>query len=348
MSFQIGNAPVGKNFRPFIIAEMSGNHNGSLEHAMAIVRSAKKCGASAIKLQTYTPDTLTINCHKPDFLVDSSDSLWKGRYLYDLYKEAFTPWEWHAPLFELANELDLIFFSSVFDESSVDFLETLNVPAYKIASFENSHLPLIEKAASTGKPLIISTGMASLEELEETVSVARQSGCEELMLLKCTSNYPANQDGVNLRTLEDLRHRFNCEIGFSDHTLGPTSAISAVALGAVAIEKHITLSGSDGGVDSAFSAEEADFSLLVEGCNAAWESLGKISYGPTEEEIASIKFRRSIYAITDISDGEIFTTKNIGIIRPGYGLHPRHFEQLLGNTAKKDFSAGDRIDSSCL
>lgn len=348
MVFNIDSVSVGPEFRPFIIAEMSGNHNGSLENALKIVHAAKQSGASAIKLQTYTADTLTIDSQKADFLVDSRESLWQGRYLFNLYEQAFTPWEWHEPLFKEAKKLGLVSFSSVFDESSVDFLETLDVPAYKIASFENCHIPLIKKAASTGKPLIISTGMASLEEIREAVSVAREAGCSELLLLKCTSNYPASQGASNLRTLSDLREQFQCQVGFSDHTIGPNTAITAVALGAVAIEKHLTFSAVEGGVDSAFSAAEADFSLLVEGCNAAWESLGEITYGPTSEERASIKFRRSIYAVRGISVGETFTRDNIRIIRPGFGLHPRYFEGILGLTAKKKLSAGDRIDQDCL
>ena len=319
LEVKIGNRLISANEKPFLIAEMSGNHNQSFEKAIEIVHSAAKSGASAIKLQTYTADTLTLDVKTPDFFVEDSNSLWKGEYLHDLYQKAFTPWEWHEPLFEEAKKLGLVYFSSAFDESSVDFLETLDVPAYKIASFENAHLPLIKRVSETGKPLIMSTGMATLEEIEESVTCARENGCKDLILLKCTSNYPATSKNVNLATMEDLAKRFFCQVGFSDHTLGVGASVAAVAHGAVAIEKHLTKSSRDKGVDSAFSMSEEDFSTLVKECNMAWESFGKVSYGPTAEEVPSMKFRRSIYAITAISEGDSFNKENIIIEFSGIG-----------------------------
>lgn len=348
VEIKIGNRVISANEKPFVIAEMSGNHNQSFEKAIEIVHSAARSGASAIKLQTYTADTLTLDVKSPDFFVEDSNSLWKGEYLHGLYQKAFTPWEWHEPLFMEAKKLGLIYFSSAFDASSVDFLETLDVPAYKIASFENAHLPLIKRVSETGKPVIMSTGMATLEEIEESVTCARDNGCKDLILLKCTSNYPATSMNVNLATMEDLAKRFFCQVGFSDHTLGVGASVSAVAHGAVVIEKHLTKSSLDKGVDSAFSMSEEDFSMLVRECNVAWESFGKITYGPTEEEVPSMKFRRSIYAIKAISKGDFFNQENIGIIRPGFGLHPRFFSELLGSQAKRGFEAGDRLAESDL
>lgn len=348
MAFKIGSSLIGEGNSPFIIAEMSGNHNHSIDKAIEIVRAAKRAGASAIKLQTYLPETLTLDVKKEDFLVTDEESLWRGRYLYDLYGDAYTPWEWHAPIFQEAQRLGLVYFSSAFDESSVDFLETLDVPAYKVASFENSHLPLISKIASTGKPMIISTGMATLSEIEESVNCARDNGCENLILLKCTSNYPAKPESANLLTMQDLRNRFNCEVGISDHTLGIGVSVAAVALGAVVIEKHLTLTSEDISVDSDFSMSEQQMSQLVIECQKAQASIGAVSYGPTTEEIPSKKFRRSIYAIEDIEIGESLTSENIGIVRPGFGLHPRHFTEILGTKSQFKCSKGDRIDETFL
>jgi N-acetylneuraminate synthase len=343
MSISISNIRIGQDCEPFIIAEMSGNHNQSLEKAIEIVRAAKRTGASAIKLQTYKPETLTINVKNPDFLVDDNDSLWKGSYLFELYENAYTPWEWHEAIFNEAKSLGLVYFSSAFDESSVDFLETLDVPAYKIASFENSHLPLVKKIAATGKPVIVSTGMATLEEIEETISTLRENGCTEFILLKCTSNYPANPKSANLETIKDLRGRFGCEVGLSDHTLGVGVSVAAIAMGASVIEKHLTLTSADSGVDADFSMSEEQMKNLVEECNNAWLAKGRISYGPTEEEIPSLKFRRSIYAISDIAVGDELTISNIGVIRPGFGLHPRNFEKLIGKTSSLNLQKGERV-----
>jgi pseudaminic acid synthase len=348
VGFRINNHGIGSEFPPFVIAEMSGNHNQSLEKALEIVRAAKRSGASAIKLQTYLPGTLTIDVEKEDFLVSDLNSLWKGEYLFSLYGKAFTPWEWHEPIFNEAKKLGLIYFSSAFDETSVEFLETLHVPIYKVASFENSHLPLIRKIANTGKPMIISTGMATLDEIEETVETARESGCKNLVLLKCTSNYPASPDSANLATIADLKKKFRCEVGLSDHTLGIGVSVAAVTLGASVIEKHITLTDNDRGVDSEFSMSENEMKRLVDECSRAVRAVGEISYGPTEEELPSIKFRRSIYAIDDINIGDELTSNNIGIIRPGYGLHPRKYSELLGKISRYRVQKGDRIDERFL
>ena len=344
MAIRINNSYIGADHAPFIIAEMSGNHNNSLTRALEIVRAAKRAGVSAIKLQTYKPETLTINCRNEDFLVTDPKSLWSGKYLYDLYAEASTPWEWHEQIFQEAKKLDLIYFSSAFDETSVDFLETLNVPMYKVASFENSHLPLVKKIAKTGKPMIISTGLATLEEINETVRVARENGCKNLVLLKCTSSYPADPASCNLNTISDMKEKFECEIGFSDHTLGLGASVAAVALGATVIEKHFTLDSSDVGIDADFSISESQMKEFVNECNSAKKAKGIASYGVSESEEPSLKFRRSIYAIRNIDQGEVLTSANIGIIRPGYGIHPRYFENLLGRISPKSLKLGDRID----
>ena len=340
MSIEIAGQLIGADCPPFVIAEMSGNHNQSLKRALAIVDAAAKAGAKAIKLQTYTPDTLTLDVRGGSFEIDDPDSLWAGQSLHDLYRKAHTPWKWHAPIMERARELGLICFSSPFDETAVDFLEGLGAPAYKIASFENNHIPLIKKAAATGKPLIISTGMASLGELDEAVTAARSAGCKDLILLKCTSTYPATADNTNIRTIPHLRVLFDCEVGLSDHTMGIGAAVASVALGATVIEKHFTLSRADGGVDSAFSLEPAELTSLVQESERAWESLGQVYYGPTEDEQKSLAFRRSIYAAADIAEGEIFTTENIRIVRPGNGASPALYPQLLGRKARQSYSRG--------
>lgn len=335
---------IGENNPPFIIAEMSGNHNQSLERALKIVEEAAKTGAQALKLQTYTADTLTLDSDNEDFQIQDAENLWKGNSLYKLYKQAYTPWEWHEPIFKRCRELGMIPFSSPFDETAVDFLESLDVPMYKIASFENNHLPLIRKVAATGKPMIISTGMASIAELDETVRTARESGCNDLILLKCTSTYPATPDNTNIITIPHMRKLFNCQVGLSDHTLGIGAAIASVALGATVVEKHFTLSRADGGVDSAFSMEPDEMRSLVEESKSAWQALGKVTYGPTEKEKASLKFRRSIYASKDITAGEAFSKENLKIVRPGYGLEPKYFEMLLGKNAKTGFKKGTPLN----
>ncbi len=327
---------------------MSGNHNQSLERALEIVAAAAKSGANAIKLQTYTADTITLDIRGGSFEISDQDSLWAGKNLHDLYKMAYTPWEWHQPIMERAKELGLICFSSPFDETAVDFLEDLNAPAYKIASFENNHLPLIAKAASTGKPLIISTGMATLAELEEAVKTAREEGCTELVLLKCTSTYPATPENSNILTIPNLRDLFECEVGLSDHTMGVGVAVGAVALGATVIEKHFTLSREDGGVDSAFSLEPAELKSLVKESKRAWQALGQVNYGPTAAEVKSLVFRRSIYAARDIAEGEAFTTENIRIVRPGDGAPPHLYKHLLGRPARRTFNRGTPLSLDLL
>jgi N-acetylneuraminate synthase len=343
MTIQIAGRPIGPEHRPFVIAEMSGNHNQSLERALAIVEAAAEAGADAIKLQTYTADTMTLDVRGDSFEISDPDSLWTGQNLHDLYKQAYTPWEWHAPIMERARQLGLLWLSSPFDESAVDFLEELDVPAYKIASFENNHLPLIRKAAATSKPLIISTGMASLGELEQAVAAAREAGCRDLVLLKCTSTYPATPDNTNIRTIPHLRELFGCQVGLSDHTMGVGVAVAAVALGATVIEKHFTLSRAEGGVDSVFSLEPQELAALVQESERAWQALGQVRYGPTEAERKSLQFRRSIYVAADIDEGDVFTTANLRIVRPGYGAPPHLLEMLLGRQARRSFQRGTAL-----
>lgn len=326
---------------PFIIAEMSGNHNQSLDRALEIVDAAAKAGAHAIKLQTYTADTITLDVKGGDFEITDNKSLWSGQNLHDLYSKAHTPWEWHKPIMDRAAKHGLICFSSPFDETAVDFLESLDVPAYKIASFENNHLPLIQKVAATGKPMIISTGMASIAELHEAVTAAREAGCKDLILLKCTSTYPATPENTNVLTIPHMRELFGCQIGLSDHTMGVGVAVAAVAHGATVIEKHFTLSRADGGVDSTFSLEPGELKSLIEETKRAWESLGKVVYGPTDAEQKSLVFRRSIYVAQDINKGDVFTRKNLRVVRPSLGLHPRYLDQILGKKSRSTLRIGD-------
>jgi N-acetylneuraminate synthase len=344
MTIEISGRQIGPDHPPFVIAEMSGNHNQSLERALAIVEAAAAAGAHAIKLQTYTADTMTLDVRGGSFEINDPDSLWAGQNLHDLYKKAYTPWEWHAPIMQRARELGLICFSSPFDETAVDFLEDLGAPAYKIASFENNHLPLIAKAASTGKPLIISTGMATLGELDDAVKTAREAGCQELVLLKCTSNYPASPENTNLRTIPHLRQLFNTEVGLSDHTMGIGAAVSAIALGASLVEKHFTLARADGGVDSAFSLEPSELSALVQETERAWQALGEVRYGPTEAEQKSLVFRRSIYVAEEMKAGDVLTSKSMRVIRPGMGLHPRYWNTVLGKRVSRDLNCGTPLN----
>jgi N-acetylneuraminate synthase len=337
---KIGQYSIGLRHRPFLIAEMSGNHNQSLDRALEIVEAAARAGVHALKLQTYTADTLTLDVEDGDFFISDKNSLWKGTSLHQLYQQAHTPWEWHGRIFDRCRELGLVCFSTPFDETAVDFLETLNVPCYKIASFENIHLPLIRKVASTGKPMIISTGMACLAELDELVQTVRGSGCNDFVLLKCTSSYPATPDNTNILTIPHLRQLFDCEVGLSDHTMGLGAAVASIALGATVIEKHFTLRRADGGVDSTFSLEPEEMKALVVETERAWQSLGKISYGPTEREKASLVFRRSIYIAENMKAGEIFTPINIRIVRPGFGLPPKYYDMLIGKKIKKDAKRG--------
>lgn len=340
----IQDKKIGKAHPPFVIAEMSGNHNQSLDRALAIVEAAAKAGAHAIKLQTYTADTMTIDANKGLFYIDSPESLWKGNSLYDLYKLAYTPWEWHEPIFKRCRELGLIGFSTPFDETAVDFLEGLNVPAYKIASFENNHLPLIKKAAETGKPLIISTGMASVAELDEAVMAARGAGCDDIVLLKCTSGYPTPPASANLMSISHLKQLFNVEVGLSDHTMGIGVSIAGVALGATVVERHFTLSRADGGVDSAFSMEPDELRLLVDESFKAWQAVGCVSYGTTAADKVSAKYRRSVYVVRDVKKGDAFTSENVRVIRPGDGLSPKYYDVVLGKKASCDVLKGTPMD----
>jgi pseudaminic acid synthase len=327
---------------PFIIAEMSGNHNQSLQRALDIVSAAAATGVQAIKLQTYTADTITM---KGAYRITEASSLWNGQELHDLYQKAYTPWEWHQAIFDHAQSLNLVCFSSPFDETAVDFLETLNAPIYKIASFENNHHPLLKKVAQTGKPVIMSTGVSNITDIQESVEVLRNNGCTQLTLLKCTSTYPASPENTNLVTIPVLQDLFpDCTIGLSDHTMGIGVSIAAVALGARVIEKHFTLSRADGGVDSVFSMEPAEMKQLVIESERAFLALGKPQLNVQEAETESLKFKRSIYVSKNIAKGELFTEQNIRVIRPGFGLHPRYFEQLIGKKAKKDYQQGTPLD----
>lgn len=340
---KIRNHNIGQKYKPFIIAEMSGNHNQSLDRALEIVEAAAKAGADAIKLQTYTADTMTLNVDEDEFKILDTKSLWYGRHLYELYEEAHTPWEWHGPIMKRANELGLLCFSSPFDETAVDFLESLNVPAYKIASFENTDVRLIKKVARTGKPVIISTGMASLEDLQLMVSTLRQNGCEQFVLLKCTSAYPALPSDANLRTILHMAEMFSCQVGLSDHTMGIGVAIASVALGAVVIEKHFTLSRADGGVDSDFSLEPYELKMLVEETEKAWQALGKVKYTAGSVEEKSKQFRRSIYISKDMKAGDIIKEDCIRCVRPGYGLAPKYWDMVIGQRVNKDVRRGKSL-----
>ncbi len=341
---QIDNITIGVKNKPFIIAEMSGNHNQSLERALEIVEAAAKSGAHALKLQTYTADTLTLDVKEGEFFIDDKDSLWEGKSLYELYQEAYTPWEWHKPIMDRANELGILCFSTPFDETAVDFLEELNVPTYKIASFENTHLPLIKKVAATGKPMIISTGMASVAELDETVRTVREAGCKQFVLLKCTSTYPASPENSNVLTIPHMRKLFDCEVGLSDHTMGVGAAVAAVAHGATVIEKHFTLRRADGGIDSAFSLEPEEMKSLVIETERAWQSLGDVTYGPSEAEKGSLTFRRSLYIAKDMKKGDVLDKENLRIVRPGLGLPPKYHEVILGRKVNRDLKKGTAVD----
>jgi pseudaminic acid synthase len=347
-TFKINERSIGHDHPPFIIAELSGNHNQSLERALEIAEAAARAGAHALKLQTYTADTMTLDIAEGEFYIKDPDSLWKGRSLYDLYQEAYTPWQWHEPIFARCRELGLICFSTPFDATAVDFLEVLGAPAYKIASFENIDLPLIRKVASTSKPMIISSGMASVAELDEAVRAAREAGCQNVVLLKCTSNYPASPENTNIRTIPHMRELFDVQVGLSDHTLGTGVAVASVALGATVIEKHFTLRRADGGVDSAFSLEPEEMKALVVECERAWQSLGQVQYCATEREKGSMMFRRSLYVAKDMKAGECFTDENLRAIRPGLGLPPKYYETLLGKRIARDAKRGTPVDWSLL
>lgn len=339
----IAGRKIGTDYPPFIIAEMSGNHNQSLERALEIVEAASKTGAHALKIQTYTPNTMTLDLDEREFHISDPNSLWTGTSLYKLYGEAYTPWEWHKPIFDRARKLGMIPFSTPFDNTAVDFLESMGVPCYKIASFENTDLPLIRRVSATGKPLIISTGMATVAELDETVRAAREAGCKDLILLKCTSTYPATPENTNILTIPHLRELFDCEVGLSDHTMGIGVSVASVALGTTVIEKHFTLNRTDGGVDSTFSMEPAEMTKLVVETHRAWQALGKVSYGPTEAEKKSIQFRRSLYVVKDLKAGDVLTRESVRAIRPGFGLPTKYLEQVIGKTVKQDVKLGTAL-----
>ena len=339
-NIQLGSHLVGKDHPPFIIAEMSGNHNQSLDRALEIVEKAHQSGAHALKLQCYTADTMTIDHNENEFSISDPKSLWKGESLYQLYQKAYTPWEWHEPIFKRCQELGMEFLSTPFDETAVDYLESLGVSFYKVASFENTDLPLIRKIASTKKPMIISTGMATVSELDETVNEARAFGCEDIILLKCTSTYPASAANTNIRTIPHMQELFDVVVGLSDHTLGTGVATASVALGARVIEKHFTLNRADGGVDSAFSIEPHELKELVNSSYQAFLSLGKVSYGPKGDEVKSLQFRRTLYVVEDMQQGEALSSKNLRAIRPGRGLAPKYFDILLGKKINKSVKRG--------
>ena len=340
---KIANFAIGLDRPPFIIAEMSANHNGSLDRALELVEAAAKAGAQALKLQTYTADTMTIDKADGEFAITDPNSLWHGYTLHQLYQEAHTPWEWHGPIFQRARELGMVPFSSPFDESAVDFLESLNAPCYKIASFECVDIPLIQYVASTGKPMIISTGLATVAEIDEAVSAARDAGCKELMLLKCTSSYPASPESSNILTIPHMRAMFDCEVGLSDHTLGIGAALAAVAHGAVAVEKHFTLKRSDGGVDGAFSMEPDELALLVRESESARQALGVVHYGRTAEEAESTVYRRSLYVVEDLKKGDVLGANSVRRIRPGFGLEPKFLPQVIGRMVARSVKRGTPI-----
>lgn len=340
---ELGGRPIGRGHPPLIVAELSGNHNQSLDRALDIVEAAARTGAHAVKLQTYTPDTMTLDLAEDGFVITDPDSLWSGRTLYDLYREAHTPWDWHEQIFDRARALGLLVFSSPFDESAVEFLESLDAPCYKIASFENTDHALIRKAASTGKPMIISAGMATAADLDQSVRVARQAGCDELIVLKCTSTYPASPENTHISTIPHMRELLGCHVGLSDHTMGVGVSVAAVALGAVLIEKHFTLRRSDGGVDAAFSMEPADMTALVEETERGWQALGRVRYGPSEGEVGSLAFRRSLYVVNDLKAGDTVGRSDVRAIRPGYGLAPKHLDEIIGLTVNKDAKRGTPV-----
>jgi N-acetylneuraminate synthase len=334
----IDGRPIGPDFPPYVVAEMSGNHNGDINRAFALLEAAKAAGAYAVKLQTYTADTITIDHGGPGFVIEGG--LWGGRKLHDLYAEAHTPWEWHAPLFQRARDLGLSIFSSPFDFTAVDLLESLGAPAYKIASFELVDLPLVRRVATTGKPLIMSTGMAHLGEIQEAVAAAREAGCRDLILLHCVSGYPTAAEDSNLRTIPHLAQAFGVQAGLSDHTLGVAVSVASVALGATFIEKHFTLKRSDGGPDAAFSLEPDELKALVEGTQTAWAALGRVSYDLAPSERGNLQFRRSLYVVEDMAAGEVFTQANLRSIRPGFGLPPKHLPEILGRRASRALTRG--------
>jgi pseudaminic acid synthase len=330
---EIAGRLIGPDYSPYVIAELSANHNGKLETALRIIEEAQKAGAAAVKLQTYKPDTITLNCDSEEFKI--SGGLWDGRTLYGLYEEAHMPWEWHKPLFDHARQLGITIFSSPFDNTAIDLLEDLNAPAYKIASFEAVDLPLIKYAASTGKPMIISTGMADAQEIQEAIDAAREGGCKELAILHCVSGYPAPAEDYNLRTIPDMIQRFGLVTGLSDHTLDNTTAITSVAVGASIIEKHFTLDRSGGGPDDSFSLEPSEMAALCTGVRTAWQAMGKVDYGRKSSEQGNAKFRRSLYFVNDLQTGDLIRPEDVRSVRPGFGVPPKFFDLIVGQRAKR-------------
>ncbi len=338
---QIKGRAIGADYEPYVIAEMSANHNGDMSNAFNIIKMAKASGADAVKLQTYKPDTITLDMKTPEFMIEGG--LWGGQSLYELYESAYMPWDWHKPLFDYARKVGITIFSSPFDSTAVDLLEDLNAPAYKIASFEAVDLPLIRYVASTKKPMIISTGMADADEIQEAVDAARSSGCEQLVLLHCVSGYPAPSDDYNLHTITDMQQRFAVPVGLSDHTLDNTTAIASVALGACVIEKHVTLDRCGGGPDDSFSLEPVELKALCDGAKTAWRALGQVNYARKSSEQANVKFRRSLYVVKPLKAGEMITPEHIKSVRPGYGLAPKYWDEVLGKKAKFDISKGTAL-----
>lgn len=343
---KINNRQIGLNYSPYIIAEMSANHNGNIENAFKIIEMAKKAGADAVKLQTYSPDTITMDMRTPEFMIEGG--LWGGLSLYELYERAYLPWEWHKPLFDFARELGITIFSSPFDNTAVDLLEDLNAPAYKIASFEAIDLPLIKYVAQTGKPMIISTGMADVEEIQEAIEAAREGGCKELAVLHCVSGYPAPAEDYNLLTIKDMQTRFGVPVGLSDHTLDNTTAITSVALGVCIIEKHVTMDRDGGGPDDSFSLEPKELEQLCTNVKTAWHALGKVDYGRKSSEQGNVKLRRSLYFVKEIKAGEVITSEHVKSIRPGYGLAPKHLSEVVGKRVDLEFKVGTPLNKEIL
>lgn len=341
--FKIANTIISPDHKPFVIAEMSGNHNQSLERAFEIVDAAAEAGAHALKLQTYTADTITFNGSSDEFVIKDQNSLWKNQNLHKLYQMAYTPWEWHKPIFDRAKAHGMLAFSSPFDTTAVDFLESLDVPCYKIASFENTDHILLKKVAQTGKPVIMSTGVASIADIQESVAVLRKYGCKDLVLLKCTSTYPATPESTNLLTIPHMKDLFDCQIGLSDHTMGIGAAVAAVALGARVLEKHFTLRRADGGVDSSFSLEPEELKNLVVESERAFLAMGKVNYILSEKEQKSLQYKRSLYVVEPMKAGDVFSEKNVRSIRPSNGLHTRYYDEILGKTATQDVEAGTAL-----
>lgn len=340
-SFSINGRKIGRSYPPYVIAEMSANHNGDIQNAYQIIDMAKRAGADAVKMQTYTAETLTLDCDFPDFQL--TEGLWAGRTLFELYQEAFTPWAWHKPLFEYAQQQNISMFSSPFDTTAVDLLEDLNAPAYKIASFEAIDLPLIQYVAQTGKPMIISTGMADENEIQEAIEAARAGGCSQLAILHCVSGYPAPAEDYHLKTLVDMQARFQLPVGLSDHTLENTTAITSIALGACIVEKHVTLNRQGGGPDDSFSLEESGLLELSQGVKTAWKSLGQVNYARKSSEQGNAQFRRSLYFVKDLAAGDIVTSEHIKSIRPGYGVAPKYRDQIIGQTAPVNIKRGTAV-----